>query len=250
MNPPGTVQINDTLFADIQEVDNISWREYLYYLQRFDQPAIEKALPDTTLWGLDTSSVIQIGLYYIRHPGFNTYPVVGISYNQVVEFCKWRTKQANFGLYLKKNKIKDWEKHLTDSFPILFYYRLPTVAEWELLATGEKPLDEYPYGFQSTSVERGNKLMHAFNCQYPADNNGLTAIKYNDWHTAPARSYWINEHGLYNMIGNVAEMVQEEGIAKGGSFAHQLEDCKIKNNQTYSEPQRWLGFRCVAVILK
>lgn len=250
ITPPGTVQINDTLYADIQEVDNISWREYLYYLQQFDQPAIEKALPDTLLWGTDTSSIIQIGPYYLRHPGFNSYPVVGISYAQAIEFCKWRTNQANFGLYLKKNKIKEWEKHLTDSFPILFSYRLPTNAEWESLAAGKQSPDQYPFGVQSISVEWDNKLMHAFNCQYPLDSNGLTAIKYNDWYTVPTRSFWINEYGLYNMIGNVAEMVQEEGIAKGGSFDHKLEDCKIKNKQTYSGPQRWLGFRCVAVVVK
>ena len=94
--PPGTVQINDTLFADKLEVDNISWREYLHYLRRFDAAKEESALPDTLVWGSDSSS-LTMQAYYFRHPGFNTYPVVGISYRKVLAFCEWTPAQVNLG---------------------------------------------------------------------------------------------------------------------------------------------------------
>lgn len=47
------------------------------------------------------------------------------------------------------------------------------------------------------------------------------------------------------MIGNVAEMVDKKGIAKGGTWADKIKDCGIKNNIPYVNANEWLGFRCV-----
>ena len=249
VTPPGTVRINDTLYADITEVENIAWREYLYYLSRFDTASLENALPDTLVWGFDSSS-LAMQQYYFRHPSFNIYPVVGISYRQALAFCAWRTEQVNFNSYLKEKKISDWENHLNDSYPVRVYYRLPTEKEWEMLAAGGKSTTQYPYGVDSVYRKWKKKYTRVFNCRYPENNPLDTLSQKFGYYTAAGKSYWPNGFRLYNLIGNVAEMVQEEGIAKGGSFEHQLEDCKIKNKQTYSGPERWLGFRCVAVILK
>jgi hypothetical protein len=54
-----------------------------------------------------------------------------------------------------------------------------------------------------------------------------------------------NNYGLINMIGNVAEMVDKKGIAKGGTWADKIKDCGIKNNIPYVNANEWLGFRCV-----
>ena len=52
------------------------------------------------------------------------------------------------------------------------------------------------------------------------------------------------------MVGNVAEMISEKGIAKGGSFVVKLDSCKITIDKFYDTTQMWLGFRCVAVKIK
>ncbi len=247
--PPGTVRINDTLFADIHEVDNIAWREYLYYLIRFDSASGKEALPDTLVWGVD-SSYISIQQYYFRHPGFNSYPLVGISYQQAVAFCKWRTNAANFALYIKENNISDWERHLDDHFPVRFYYRLPTEKEWEMIASGNKPVEQYPWGCDSVYRKWKKKYRKVFNCKYPEDLPADPHRSIAPFYTVPGISYWPNTYHVYTLIGNVAEMVQEEGIAKGGSFDHSLDDCKITNRQTYTRPERWLGFRCVCVAIQ
>jgi len=58
-----------------------------------------------------------------------------------------------------------------------------------------------------------------------------------------------NSLGLLHMIGNVAELVQEENIIKGGSWIHDLEDCRIENKLNYTAPTCWIGFRCVCEVL-
>lgn len=48
------------------------------------------------------------------------------------------------------------------------------------------------------------------------------------------------------MPGNVAELVAEDRIAKGGSYRHYPDSCKINIDIPYNEPEAWLGFRCVS----
>jgi hypothetical protein len=57
-----------------------------------------------------------------------------------------------------------------------------------------------------------------------------------------------NDYGVSGTIGNVAEMIDKEGLAKGGSWAHSLASCKISKWQHYKKPTAWLGFRCVCVV--
>ncbi len=60
-----------------------------------------------------------------------------------------------------------------------------------------------------------------------------------------------NGYGISNMIGNAAEMTLQEGIARGGSWAHALMNCKVSTRYYYYIPAtNWLGFRCVAEVYK
>lgn len=40
---------------------------------------------------------------------------------------------------------------------------------------------------------------------------------------------------ILNLFGNVAEMVNQKGVAKGGSWDHTLEESALTNDLTYSE---------------
>ena len=68
--------------------------------------------------------------------------------------------------------------------------------------------------------------------------------------TAPVYSYWKNYFGLFNLIGNVAEMVLEKNTSKGGSWIHYAEECRVGKTIPYSKPEAWLGFRCVCIMTK
>jgi formylglycine-generating enzyme required for sulfatase activity len=247
--PPGTVRVNDTLFIDSREVNNIGWRSYVSYLLRVkkDTQAYENALPDTLVWS--TSEFYDpMSEYYYAHPRFNNYPAVGVSYEQAINFCSWRTYMVNQGIYFRKNKIKDPLSHLLDTFPQLYIYRLPSKEEWEAVA--------------ATGIDSSTRLFKKFNRRSSIsyntkeqvdaiwkkrdDNRPLTS----DALVTTVESYYISKAGTYNMIGNVAEMISEKGIAKGGSFDHPLDSCRVAVDQHYSKPEKWLGFRCVAVLVK
>jgi formylglycine-generating enzyme required for sulfatase activity len=67
--------------------------------------------------------------------------------------------------------------------------------------------------------------------------------------TAPVRTYLPNKYKVFNIYGNVAEMVAEPKVAMGGSFLHYYDDIVPTNaTLTYDGPQSWLGFRSVCEI--
>ena len=70
---------------------------------------------------------------------------------------------------------------------------------------------------------------------------------YNYWHPTHVFSNHPNNLGLYNMCGNVAEMVAERGVAFGGSFLDPGYDIRIDSETRYDAPSPKVGFRVIAV---
>jgi len=188
------------------------------------------ALPDSTVW-----EDLPFVNFYLRHPAYINYPVVGISYEQAVIYCRWRTDRVKEYFEILKQKNK------RSIYPIDFDYRLPTKEEWERVArVGNslktiKKLETKYEGQKTSNLKRGkgDSLGVAENLNDSADI------------TAPVQSYWPNKYGLYNLIGNVAEMTSIKGIAKGGSWMHLEKEVNVETDIEYTGPTKWLGFRCV-----
>jgi len=62
--------------------------------------------------------------------------------------------------------------------------------------------------------------------------------------TSPVKSFLPNKYGMYNMSGNVAEMLTVNNIVKGGSWLDSPDFTIIANKQTYDgSPKNSVGFR-------
>lgn len=235
--PPGTVKINDTLFADETEISNFSWIEYEWWMYRkygINSPEYKATLPDTLVWRDKTAYNEPYVQYYYRHPAYKNYPVVGISYEQAVEFCKWRTERVKeFMCISKKYGIIEFE------------YRLPTKWEWEFVSNNGT-------GYFSNTGRNDKGFLTSNHVWVPRDSleERKGHIFDNADVTAPVYSYTKNMFGLFQMIGNVSEMVLEKGISKGGSWRHRLEQCRVGKDIAYDKPNAWLGFRCVCIVKK
>ncbi|TAF49802.1 MAG: gliding motility lipoprotein GldJ, partial [Sphingobacteriia bacterium] len=115
-NIPKRITVN-SFFMDRYEISNLNYREYLSWLEGTFGGAgmdsvVTEALPDTLVWRSQLSFNEPMVEYYFRHPSYNNYPVVGVSWNQANEFCKWRTDRVNElalmekGFLDKKSQIK------------------------------------------------------------------------------------------------------------------------------------------------
>lgn len=59
---------------------------------------VEDILPDDNVWASDFSFNDVYTENYYSNPGFNSYPVVGVSWRQIADFSKWRTDFVNMQL--------------------------------------------------------------------------------------------------------------------------------------------------------
>lgn len=97
-NRPARVTVS-SFYIDQTEVTNFHWLEYLYWVDRAygeSYPMVYKnALPDTLCWRSKLGFNEKYVDYYLRHPAYRDYPVVGVSWLQASDYCKWRTDRVN-----------------------------------------------------------------------------------------------------------------------------------------------------------
>ncbi|MDX1652751.1 MAG: SUMF1/EgtB/PvdO family nonheme iron enzyme [Brumimicrobium sp.] len=97
-----------SFYMDQTEVTNFHWLEYLYWISRAYQsyPMIYKnALPDTLVWRSPLGFNEKYVDYYLRHPAYRDYPVVGVSWLQANDYCKWRTDRVNEYILIREGVL-------------------------------------------------------------------------------------------------------------------------------------------------
>jgi gliding motility-associated lipoprotein GldK len=151
------------------------------------EPPAEQIYPDTLAFIRDFTYSYNdpMAQTYFWHPGYDDYPVVGVSWKQANAFCWWRTNFLN-------------AYYLENGDPEVAPFRLPTEAEWEYAARGGRRISPYPWGGPYTRNSRGCFLANfkPLRGDYISDG-GFYPVK--------ATAYFPNDYGLFNMAGNVAE---------------------------------------------
>lgn len=208
--------------------------------------------PDTTVWIKDFMYSYNEPMHndYFSHPAYQDYPVVGVSWNQAVAFCNWRTNFKN-----------GYQRSKGD--PSVSRFRLPNEGEWEYAARGGIPSGTYPWGSPYLLNDRACFLANfkPLRGDYASDQ----AV-----YTVEAKSYLPNDYNLYNMAGNVAEWTnsshnsgaydyvaslnpsmslpnESKKVVRGGSWKDVAYFLRVSSRDyEYSDTSRsYIGFRTV-----
>jgi formylglycine-generating enzyme required for sulfatase activity len=279
--------IRNNLYAMDHEVTNIEYYTFLSSLEEYGKTDL-KSKYDFKL-NTYPASVKEFYQRYHK-PGdpkrdfkrnrrdsvssFNSYPAVNITYEAAVEYCRWLTEQYN-----ENKKKKKFRKVL---------FRLPTLNEWQIAALGDPKFQSWQLRDNMVEVIIAKDTMNIFkgekkivkvddtilypwykvyfmrsrvynqfgcylgNFKIDTDRNCPSrALAYDGFSMmARTRSYFPNNMGLYDVCGNVAEMIDEEGKACGGSWNELPEKGTIQSVKTYDGPDETVGFRVFMEVLE
>ncbi|OKS89475.1 hypothetical protein RG47T_4959 [Mucilaginibacter polytrichastri] len=101
-----------SFYMDDTEVANVDWLEYLHWLNinyPGDRELYYNALPDTLVWRKPLSYNEPYVDNYLRHPAFQDYPVVGVTWDQAQEYCTWRTDRMNENILRESGQLVTWK---------------------------------------------------------------------------------------------------------------------------------------------
>ncbi|HEX5169075.1 MAG TPA: SUMF1/EgtB/PvdO family nonheme iron enzyme [Cyclobacteriaceae bacterium] len=276
-------QVKGNLYASSTEVTNAQYNQFLNHLIRNNQKSLyEKYKPDISHY--EGTLLAFFKGYHIPHKeskdsrytnDFNENPVVNISYESAVAYCEWLTEQYNNQSGKKKfHKVT---------------FRLPTLKEWQIAALGYKKFQSWNIEENEVEVgipkhpgeeigakkimmkvkdndilypwfgahDYRDKAQNSKNCwmgnfKIPEGSDScFIARPAGDGYfiTAKVASYFPNGMGLYDVVGNVEEMIDEKGKACGGSWAHLPEESTMTSVHSYLGASGTVGFRVFMVVV-
>ena len=228
------VKLEGNLYVNKYEVSNVEYAKFLNSIMHSE--LYLKCLYDSTKWNATNTEFKfnepMVNLYH-SHPAYNDYPVVNISHFAAEKYCEWLTQQYNTQRKRKYTKV---------------VFRLPTEKEWEFAARGDKSSKKSPFKDDKILNEECKGCYYA-NLKFPQKD----AVKYTidgGFYTVKTGTYNPNSIGVFNVIGNAAEMIDIKNISKGGSWNSTFEESYINLRATYTEPNAETGFRIVMEVIQ
>ncbi|MDR2835154.1 MAG: SUMF1/EgtB/PvdO family nonheme iron enzyme [Bacteroidales bacterium] len=107
-NMPRRVTVS-SFYMDETEVRNIDYREYLYWLSHVYSSdyrfLYHQALPDSLAFRRRLGDNEPLVENYLRHPAYEEYPVVNVSWIQAAKYCEWRTDRVNELILMREGII-------------------------------------------------------------------------------------------------------------------------------------------------
>ncbi len=154
-------------------------------------------------------------------------PAVNVSWQQAAAFCNWLSKKEGMPLFYRENKgiVTGYNAAATG-------YRLPSEAEWAWAARASgKKLLKFPWG----DTFPPNQVAENYADSASAYVTGRVLNNYTDGHvvSAPVASLKPNQHGLYDMGGNVAEWVNDVYGIPSAAGASQKDPLGSQNGDNY-----------------
>ncbi len=203
-NIPKGVTVS-SFYLDETEVRNIDYLEYLFWLERmygsnYDEgpyPHVYwNALPDTNVWRNKLAFNEPLVEHYLRHPAYHQYPVVGISWEQAVDYCAWRTDRVNERILIDNGYLWEDAEQETD----------------DIFTTDSYLMGQYE-GKNRRKLPNLKQGIHNFNKKAGRDKNAVRIVQERDGILFPAFRLPTEAEWEYAALGLVSN-TEDENITE------------------------------------
>jgi sulfatase modifying factor 1 len=218
------------------EITNKQYRDFLNDLSaNGETEKLHRAMVDSSKWATQLVLNEPYKAYYFRHPAYDNYPVVNITKEGASLYCGWLTEKYNA---TAKAKVR---------------FALPTEEQWTRAAQGGDASAIYPWKGSTVKYEGKGKWNGQMmgNFRHKDVSTAVAVNNSNADVTAPSLSFMPNAYGVYNMAGNVSELLADKDYTKGGSYISSTDKVTIASKEEYGGPAGALptvGFRPVMII--
>jgi hypothetical protein len=259
--PPGTIALNDSLYYDRTEVANLSWLEYEYWVRHiFGDGSLERHLTflDTAGWYRNAPPDSSYAAFYLRHPAYRDYPVVGLTSEQAILYIKWRSDRV-MEVYLVRVGIIPFRKdqmpddhfsierfYATDSLKAYHHlpypsYDLPPPSEWRLAVAFSDSL--------AKAVRNRCRQGRGKDRKEGVKDGRFVVRCWENSANEPdhlAHIYWPScGHSMRHIRGNVSELSDDSTIVLGGGWTDKRDSILLDQPFPYKAPNAATGFRNV-----
>lgn len=267
---PGVVKTGDNTYMDAREVAVTYWDEYSHWNSRIygqNSEEYKACKVDTNTWLFSKQCDDNMQYWYISHPAYWYYPIVGISYTQAEEYTKWRTKMVFLMMLYKHNVISvDTSSKFHSNFSIESFYSNPDYSEYHHLpypkyslptpSDFEKNL-HFADSFNAQNLKscRQRSLLYKWGtkpiyCDEVISGKPKTLI-INSLDTSenhfikPIDCHTCRKDIIYHLQGNVAEFTSDSTVVMGGHWQQDIQTIQSKPLQQNTAPNHFTGFRNV-----
>ena len=264
--------------ASLEEQGRLDlYRKSAYDLSAYDKSARTFFNQYVTQYQTRQSTSDSIRTPHIGSHSWGDYPAVNVRHAAAAEYCSWLTEQYNSYAGKKKYKrvlfrlpsLQEWQiaalgydrfqswQLVNNQVEVIIspdsLDMIPRKGVRKSIPVGDDVL--YPwygsYYYRRSPQNHKNCFLGNFKVDYverpcPANNPS-----YDGWSMmGRTASYFPNNMGLYDVVGNVAEMIDENGKACGGSWDHPPSESTIHSISRYTRPGAAVGFRVFMEIIE
>jgi formylglycine-generating enzyme required for sulfatase activity len=251
--------VKPNFYASIYEVTNGEYNKFLKDLITQGKAKFAKQfVVDSMQWKTAFAPADYYVDHYHKHPMYKDHPVVNITYEGAKAYCEWLTE-----------KYKNWGKGVYTKV----VFRLPTKMEWKAAATGSKTYSKYPWQNDKLKNEKGEYYANFLHLDVTTAKDTIISGEKvfivkpdyskiethwiyvrNGIEPAPVKSFTPNNLGIFNMAGNVSEMLLEKGQTKGGNWnsgSYYLRiDADDEFGGKFNKASPFVGFRVFVEVIE
>ena len=142
----------DGQYVDKEQIKNIDWMEYQYWLEKVfgkESPEYKAAIPDQKI--LFQQLPEMIAKNYAESPAYRQQPVLGVSTEQALAYCRWRSDRVAEQMLVKMKLLTYNPNQTKDNYFSLDKYPAPEGMQFQRFSLSNKK-SETRYGFRCVAM--------------------------------------------------------------------------------------------------